>query len=639
MRFFPWTFLNLLGPNANKRAYSSIVQKTGVGERLKPLTMLEQGFLADTVNSLEMIFKTPIQPYWLNQSPPGFEEFSDPGKWPKYLEDGGLSYDEMRRVYLRRIAVLLWSEANEHWPWKASVGTDEELDLLYAWLPQPVPYYSSGGQRLDSPNGFLPKQSLTDQANAKAYIWSSNYKCLGARNGHGIYFADTDESLQPELRKYHFSMVWDPDPFISWRYAYLVVKPLIGTTTVTDPGAVFEAVFEWPPPQQSLTLGSKARIPAAVTRALRNGGHHHPLSGVAWSSISEERKIWDSAGRLPPKEVLLATSGGLQNYVPTTLSDILASRFGGCFQTVGVLISVFRSLGLAARVVLWQPGPMHGGNPVFAFSPDAKSATGFTLGVDAPAGLVDGHHLVHVPGLKLGLLHGDDACGYRGLHFGDPSLVWVAEGFFFDAMGFYCTKWDPTPNLGQVAMWALLIRIREALSRDSVFRMAYTVDWASDAWAARVVSVCWATNDEIAKSWKDLTGMRTKVSWCDAALAVLGNQLVTGRPTSTAMEICRRFFGLDYDDSGQGPQAYNSLKESLAVGNMQKTPWRILWGMPIFPLNFNASNPAKVSPSVQKYGLAADPEIVKALGNFAMKMNDLKSLAFDVGPYGSGTGM
>lgn len=597
MRGFPWTFLSALAPSVNKAAYSAIFNRSAVGTRLAPLTGLEQGFLADTVSLLEKIWA--IQTYWMEHSPPGFDEFSDPAKWPKYLQDGGLTYTEMRRVYLRRIAILLWSEANEHWPWRASEGTDEELDLLYAWQPDSVPECSGGGTWFSS--GLFGATG----------VFGTGYKSLGSRNGHCVYFRDLEAGIAMENRRFHFGMVWDPDPFAAWRFAWTHVRALIPSAVVTDQQTLFHPYSLWPFATKYLPQASKLRAPTATSEALRRLGWNHPTT-AAWQQ-GMWGKIWHSAGRLPPSGI--TTDSNHSPYGATTFEEVITSARAGCYQSAGVLCAILRILGVAARVLLASPGKAHAANPDFPVEPN------HVLGVTPD---FSAHHLLHVPGSRIGLLHADDVCGYLGQHFCGASTAWVTEEFLLLHLATYASyqsAQNPSPQ--QLAYCWNYFQFRENQARDAIFTMAYAVDWATEIWTPRIASTVWGTSPKIQSSWQNLvTGQPT--SWATSVLSFAQKEFCQLNPSGAVLETARRFFGLDLDESA----GVAALWSPLGGFKAHEQP-RFSWGLSIFPQNWVCQVAYTAAPDIRHFGLAADPSIREALFSIALTMTSYFSEAHE----------
>jgi len=111
------------------------------------------------------------------------------------LGKAGVDLATVRRIWARRLAVALWSDAHHHWPWRLSslAARDQRTLLMFSAGPQ------------------ITGVNWTDQ------LWTYQ-AAVAERPGQDLHiYGDST---------YGTGNLWNPDPFLEWRTCWFEVGPL-----------------------------------------------------------------------------------------------------------------------------------------------------------------------------------------------------------------------------------------------------------------------------------------------------------------------------------------------------------------------------------------------------------------------------
>lgn len=555
-----------LGAMPGASAYVSLLDgaNSPISEIIGTLTRVEQKVLASAILALESVDtnflpkRNPkFDPAWVAGTAYGFGEFSSPRGAKFWSKQGGLTYFEMRRVYLRRIAIALWSEIHDHWPWSLLDIPFVHLTLLLSWAPDGLP-------------NPLPLQ--VEKSAGSDYSKSAN-----STNGQQIFYHSDQKMLSPSLRIYHFSQLWDPDPFLAWKFAYFQVRPLLSSAVLPEHGAQLETYpsENWAIPSASLKPTSMARALPSLASALRAGRLNHCCQG--FNSANTVKKLWPTGLLWPPQ------IAGNTDWFTASFSDVVGSGIGGCYTFAPIVVGVLRAMNIPGLVALSGVLPSKYNNPAVL---DEMWLTHNQF-------VVNPHHTVLVPSEDLGLLHADDICGYHGNFFSSPGLCWVPSSLIALQRSVYGAESSDvgfkysidSPGLPESKLIAHFTRLRENLARDQILNIAlgYGPKFANERLDSVVSSV----------------PLGQKFSWVSRAMSAAKTS--AGIDSIEFMQVCKEFFSLDYDLTESPPKPYHPLGACMGkdVDSM------LDWGMSIMPRNWLAKAPS--SKLEKQYGLASDP--------------------------------
>lgn len=161
--------------------------------------------LFEAIETLEDWWTGPVGSSW--QEPPSYEGSQIAEYFSQYENPGVEKVHRIiaRRIWTRRLAVALWSDVNEHWPWSI---TDLSVALRFAllgWNPEgPIPFYSN-----DYPE------------------WR-NWKMIPWEFLVGYYGVNCSGITGTESKGYGTgSYVWRSDPLHAWHVAYTSILPIV----------------------------------------------------------------------------------------------------------------------------------------------------------------------------------------------------------------------------------------------------------------------------------------------------------------------------------------------------------------------------------------------------------------------------
>lgn len=128
----------------------------------------------------------------------------------------------MRRIWARKVAVSLWSDANGHWPWSLEDLPVELRNALLGWNPE---------EEVD-PDCVIPSSTASSIPKQLAVG-------LDGDNGQWIRKKSSDAYAALDTTGHP---VWSADPLFEWELAFFHVKPLLQDIARRD--AVF-ATSQW----------------------------------------------------------------------------------------------------------------------------------------------------------------------------------------------------------------------------------------------------------------------------------------------------------------------------------------------------------------------------------------------------------
>jgi hypothetical protein len=172
--------------DAGKRAYSTVSIPTVAYVLAVALEVLEESAPSNSPPSgYPSTWESPQPPAarWISpvtRDTRFFDEFDIPPSRPLLDSDryrNGLSFEEASRVWARRLAVALWTDANEHWPWRLSTLSIAMRRLLLRWDP-----------------GVKPPDAT--EANYRMAVGQTFYQFAPGR--------------------YHLGNLWDTNPYLAW---------------------------------------------------------------------------------------------------------------------------------------------------------------------------------------------------------------------------------------------------------------------------------------------------------------------------------------------------------------------------------------------------------------------------------------
>ncbi len=526
------------------------------------------------------------------KSPVGFSEFDVGNKKP-------LTYAQMRRVWLRRVAVSLWSDANSHWYWylKDSIMNLSQWDLLLGWNPE--------HDDLDNPNspGYIAVAGGSAPTKADYFqglLPSSQPKSISRKNGNYIF--------QTPGGQFHFSALWNPDPFQSWHIAWTAIRPLLGQQKAPgDLTPLFVSLSAANAAMSAVPATSRFSAILALTNFLRATGYNHPsnwagnpdYASVVWPHANLFAPQYDWA-KTPPPEFPAATV-----YPATTcsFSDVWSSGFGMCHHTAPLFQAILRSMNVPVRVCFVPIPPTHAGFPreVFDLKGSLKHAK-------LNSRFLGPNHLsvaADIADAPVAVYHADDICSYHANRFADAGFSWVP-----------LNNWLSTTRLAAIAQAAALdptiayaidddggqwpfrqiVRLRETQTRANLAAMAQRV--AQAPWSSWLSSYAFALNatDGSGPSWLDRWKAATKLGPAAAAIA----------------PVAADFFELD--------SAVPDLVDQPAIGKFGH------WGLTRFPINWYAGDVGQ-GQDFATFGLAADAQVQETIGKIvaAIELSELMS--------------
>ena len=538
------------------------------------------------------------------KSPPAFGEFDSVGS--------PLTYQQMRRVWLRRMAVSLWSDANGHWHWslKDAVMTLDQWDLLLGWNPE--------SDELDDPNsaGFIATAGGFDSKKADTFqglMPGLHPKSIATKNGNYIF--------QTTGGQFHFSALWHPDPFGSWHIAWAALRPLLGQQTAPGKFVGQQMTAEnllllfdsFPAARDGMSQVPQSwRFSAmlATTNYLRGRGYSHPSDDAAKPGLGKE--IWPSAGAFAPT---YASNVDIDPNTTCSFSDIWSSGFGLCHHTGPLVLSLLRSMNVPARVCFVRIPNTHADTADEAYTTSHVLARAVEPG---SSGFMQPNHITLVADIadaRVAVYHADDICSYHANRFADAGFTWLP-----------LDRWLSTARLAALAQAAALdpsiayaidddggkwpfgqiVRLRETQTRANLAGMSMRI--AQFPWSSWLGAYLFAVNaNDPTLTWG---GNTSGLSW----IARWQAAHKPGGGSESIASVAADFFELD-------TQAILAIAADPGIGKYGH------WGATRFPINWYSGDLAGSGVS----GLAADPQAQQWIAQIALTLEILAAAGKSVG--------
>jgi hypothetical protein len=522
-------------------------------------------FLATSANSI----KSPAYA----AGPPGFAEF-------EYRYGKALTEAEMRRVWVRRVAVALWSDRNGHWPWNLAddVMTPYQMDTLLGWNPEP-------DWLGDIANiAELGKDKLEQKYPLLGLAPSDLPGHIANRNGQHIFVAPGGA--------HHFELLWDPNPFRAWHIAWNEVRPgLQAAQTFAEPGQMFEAPTKLALKIVDPPASSRTRAFLAVSAALRRRAYHHYLFPQLLTK-GDPHVLWPDVGKFAPNLCSTCKPDDLSNpfrYImaTTSLVDVWTSGYGGCTQTAPLMLALLRAMNVPARrCIVAAPQTsvvaLGGSSSCITLSRALKWASD----TNEPEFLAGVHRTVvsDIADARLALYHADDASSYLGYRHLPPAATWLPYDWWRSTMtaGLMvqsAARKTHKPIDDAASQWPFLkiCSLKEFQARLSIAGMASALlGPESTPWSKSLVYAMRAPSGG-KPTWLD----RWKAAKKDGPTALAEAGAVLFEADSQLVAGLRK-------DPGIGPFGH--------------------WGQTRFPVNWRAIVPTPGSLT-EKYGLATDAAV------------------------------
>lgn len=129
----------------------------------------------------------------------GFDEFDAPSL--SALGGGlGLTRDDMRRVWVRRLATSVWVDRQAVFPWKLWELGNLDFHILLRWEPSFFRGHLKG------------PQAAVDPLNAGKHFDKMAYPKTPAEAAYGTGAGSSQNLWEGQGGRFHFGLMWDPNP-------------------------------------------------------------------------------------------------------------------------------------------------------------------------------------------------------------------------------------------------------------------------------------------------------------------------------------------------------------------------------------------------------------------------------------------
>ena len=252
---------------------------------------IDQSFMENLIDALSVLENysnsgVEVGTSEFNEALSYFSEFDGP--YPPGNVPSKVSLAVMKKIWTNRIAIALWSDVNNHWPWKLETLYKKTLNSLLGWNPT--------NKEQETSTSVWPWQKDPE-------LYSEVYN---SRNGHRIFQYNDG---------YHTGRVWDSNPFRTWKTGYFEIKPLFKKANLYGRKAAVFATTEW----------------------LRRRGFYH--SHPACPSTNKGLYPGVNAGDTDPLH-----DG------TTSIEEILNANFSGCQRSGPFVVSLLRSMNVYSTI-------------------------------------------------------------------------------------------------------------------------------------------------------------------------------------------------------------------------------------------------------------------------------------------------
>jgi len=234
-----------------------------------------------------------------------------------------LTFSEMRRVWLRRLAVALYANARL-WPWKLEQLSRDDLNLLLAFRPRSDGY-------IEEPQPLTQHQALycDDFASAQE-IWRRE-----------------DEAFHPysdpaKGQIYHFMWLWDPNPLYALNLALLATGAMPAQSRNDAILSATRLIVDWRIRRSLFQPQFDQNKQKYVYSCPQWSGKFGPFHGPHGSLFPQ----YDVGKRTLP----VGSLEGLMRGAPAQANDgVVIDRHADCKVMAPFLVSMLRALNVPSR--------------------------------------------------------------------------------------------------------------------------------------------------------------------------------------------------------------------------------------------------------------------------------------------------